>query len=400
MDNFNNKLQNRYNNAINYLNSIEMKKNKYEEKSTNYIYQKKFIASLKKKKMQSSKNNIEKKYNNSLCFKYMNYIPNKIQDKFSFFTNKTKNEKENLKYKKNINDFNPSFNYQLGEKTKKKFNDIYSLLIDGKDLSNSKIESSISYKLKEIKDNLNRSSSLSNLKEKSKNSIEKYSKQFQNKKNKKNNSNNKIILNRINPHVDLYEKNIDMKSIKKSASCQTIEHMRKVLDYDKKPKTKREIDKNNKINSFINIKNKTFYNDKNNNISFIELDKPQYKNLFEINKVHEHLVDLRHFTIFPKINKRKYDKKLSLKYAENNYIILNDIKDKFINEDCKKNNDNEEENYYINDENSISNNINLINNNIQKNINSKFINMRNINDEENNKNKIDLTQDITIDDLI
>ena len=218
MDNFNNKLQNRYNNAINYLNSIEMKKNKYEEKSTNYIYQKKFIASLKKKKMQSSKNNIEKKYNNSLCFKYMNYIPNKIQDKFSFFTNKTKNEKENLKYKKNIYDFNPSFNYQLGEKTKKKFNDIYSLLIDGKDLSNANIESSISYKLKEKKDNLNRSSSLSNLKEKSKNSIEKYSKQFQNKKNKKNNSNNKIILNRINPHVDLYEKNIDMKSIKKSAS--------------------------------------------------------------------------------------------------------------------------------------------------------------------------------------
>ena len=49
MDNFTNKLQNRYNNAINYLNSIEMKKNKYEEKSTDYICQKKFIASLKKK---------------------------------------------------------------------------------------------------------------------------------------------------------------------------------------------------------------------------------------------------------------------------------------------------------------------------------------------------------------
>ena len=381
MDNYTNKLKYRYNNAINYLNSIEMKKNIYEGISNNNIYPKKIVTSLKKKGIQSYNNNIEKKYNNSLCFKYMNYIPNKSQDKFSVFINKTKNEKENIKHKKNNSNIDPSFNYQLGEKTKKKFNDIYSLLIDGKDLSTSKIESSISYKLKEIKNNLNRSSSLSNLKEKTKNSMEKYSKEFQSKKYKKNNLNNSIILKKINPHVDLYERNIDMKTIRKSASCQTIEHMRKVLEYDKKSKTKREREKNKKRN-FVNIKNKAYYNNKNNSISFIELDKPQYKNLFESNKVHEHLVDLRHFAIFPKINKRKYNKKLSLKYAENNYIILNDIKDKFINDNLKKNNDNEEEKYYINDENSLPNNINLTNNNIGKNINSDFINKRNVNDEE------------------
>ncbi len=399
MDNYTNKLKYRYNNAINYLNSIEMKKNIYEGISNNNIYPKKIVTSLKKKGIQSYNNNIEKKYNNSLCFKYMNYIPNKSQDKFSVFINKTKNEKENIKHKKNNSNIDPSFNYQLGEKTKKKFNDIYSLLIDGKDLSTSKIESSISYKLKEIKNNLNRSSSLSNLKEKTKNSMEKYSKEFQSKKYKKNNLNNSIILKKINPHVDLYERNIDMKTIRKSASCQTIEHMRKVLEYDKKSKTKREREKNKKRN-FVNIKNKAYYNNKNNSISFIELDKPQYKNLFESNKVHEHLVDLRHFAIFPKINKRKYNKKLSLKYAENNYIILNDIKDKFINDNLKKNNDNEEEKYYINDENSLPNNINLTNNNIGKNINSDFINKRNVNDEEKNKSKIDLIQNITIDDLI
>ena len=399
MDNYTNKLKYRYNNAINYLNSIEMKKNIYEGISNNNIYPKKIVTSLKKKGIQSYNNNIEKKYNNSLCFKYMNYIPNKSQDKFSVFINKTKNEKENIKHKKNNSNIDPSFNYQLGEKTKKKFNDIYSLLIDGKDLSTSKIESSISYKLKEIKNNLNRSSSLSNLKEKTKNSMEKYSKEFQSKKYKKNNLNNSIILKKINPHVDLYERNIDMKTIRKSASCQTIEHMRKVLEYDKKSKTKREREKNKKRN-FVNIKNKAYYNNKNNSISFIELDKPQYKNLFESNKVHEHLVDLRHFAIFPKINKRKYNKKLSLKYAENNYIILNDIKDKFINDNLKKNNENEEEKYYINDENSLPNNINLTNNNIGKNINSDFINKRNVNDEEKNKSKIDLIQNITIDDLI
>ena len=399
MDNYTNKLKYRYNNAINYLNSIEMKKNIYEGISNNNIYPKKIVTSLKKKGIQSYNNNIEKKYNNSLCFKYMNYIPNKSQDKFSVFINKTKNEKENIKHKKNNSNVDPSCNYQLGEKTKKKFNDIYSLLIDGKDLSTSKIESSISYKLKEIKNNLNRSSSLSNLKEKTKNSMEKYSKEFQSKKYKKNNLNNSIILKKINPHVDLYERNIDMKNIRKSASCQTIEHMRKVLEYDKKSKTKREREKNKKRN-LVNIKNKAYYNNKNNSISFIELDKPQYKNLFEINKVHEHLVDLRHFAIFPKINKRKYNKKLSLKYAENNYIILNDIKDKFINDNLKKNNDNEEEKYYINDENSLPNNINLTNNNIGKNINSDFINKRNVNDEEKNKSKIDLIQNITIDDLI
>ena len=381
MDNYTNKLKYRYNNAINYLNSIEMKKNIYEGISNNNIYPKKIVTSLKKKGIQSYNNNIEKKYNNSLCFKYMNYIPNKSQDKFSIFINKTKNEKENIKNKKNNSNVEPSFNYQLGEKTKKKFNYIYSLLIEGKYLSNSKIIYSISYKLKEIKNNLNRSSSLSNLKEKTKNSMEKYSKEFQSKKYKKNNLNNSIILKKINPHVDLYERNIDMKTIRKSASCQTIEHMRKVLEYDKKSKTKREREKNKKRN-FVNIKNKAYYNNKNNSISFIELDKPQYKNLFESNKVHEHLVDLRHFAIFPKINKRKYNKKLSLKYAENNYIILNDIKDKFINDNLKKNNDNEEEKYYINDENSLPNNINLTNNNIGKNINSDFINKRNVNDEE------------------
>ena len=119
MDNFNKKLQNRYNNAINYLNSIEMKKNIYEGISNNNIYPKKIVTSLKKKGIQSYNNNIEKKYNNSLCFKYMNYIPNKSQDKFSIFINKTKNEKENIKNKKNNSNVEPSFNYQLGEKTKK-----------------------------------------------------------------------------------------------------------------------------------------------------------------------------------------------------------------------------------------------------------------------------------------
>ena len=75
----------------------------------------------------------------------------------------------NIAYKNN--NFNPYFIYQLGEKTKNKFNEIYSLLIDDNEISNN--ETSISHKLKEIKQNLNLTSSFTNLK-KNKNSLEKY----------------------------------------------------------------------------------------------------------------------------------------------------------------------------------------------------------------------------------
>ena len=139
------------------------------------------------------------------------------------------------------------------------------------------------------------------------------------------------MIKNVNPHIDLYEKGYDIKKIKKSASYQIIEHMRKVIDYDKKGKTNRKNEKQNlTLKKLISNRINHLYNKKNNSVSFIEFDKPKCKNLFEVNKVQEHLVDLKHFNIFPNVNKRKYDKRLSLKYADNNFRILNDIKDKFF----------------------------------------------------------------------
>ena len=168
MENIHNKIKNRYNNAMSYLNSIEMKGKKLGKNQTNNS-KKRIVTSLKKKEFDLINSNNENK--KSLCNNYINYIPNKIKDKISFLVNKTKNENEFLPIKNKNSNFNPYFIYQLGEKTKNKFNDIYSLLIDDNEISNN--GTSISHKLKEIKHNLNLTSSFTNLK-KNKNSLEKY----------------------------------------------------------------------------------------------------------------------------------------------------------------------------------------------------------------------------------
>ena len=391
MENIHNKIKNRYNNAMSYLNSIEMKGKKLGKNQTNNS-KKRIVTSLKKKEFDLINSNNENK--KSLCNNYINYIPNKIKDKISFLVNKTKNENEFLPIKNKNSNFNPYFIYQLGEKTKNKFNDIYSLLIDDNEISNN--GTSISHKLKEIKHNLNLTSSLTNLKKKNKNSLEKYSKEFQN--NKKLN-NNKSLIKNVNPHIDLYEKGYDIKKIKKSASYQIIEHMRKVIDCDKKGKTNRKNEKQNlTLKKLISNRINHLYNKKNNSVSFIEFDKPKCKNLFEVNKVQEHLVDLRHFNIFPKVNKRKYDKRLSLKYADNNFRILNDIKDKFFDNGLEQKIiiNGKDENCNSKEE-KIDFNINIRNFTRKKKTNS--IDIKNI-DNEKKKNEIDLTQEISIDDLM
>ena len=133
---------------------------------------------------------------------------------------------------------------------------------------------------------------------------------------------NQNLVQKINPHVDLYDnKNKKIKEITKSASVQRLNHMTSVINSTLGEKNTEIL----KINYDKN-KNKNVFN------------KP--KDLFAMDhqtKINNEMVDLNHFHIFPDINKRKKKDDLLMKYANNNLNIINGIK--------KNLNQNQTENY-------------------------------------------------------
>ncbi len=392
MENINYRIKKRYNNAMEYLNSIDLKL-KQKKKISNNNNNNKKIVSLKKRAKLNNIFETEKKNNdNTLNNQFKNLMTNQIKDKMNLIFNSTKTRNDSLNLF-NLNQFNKNNLSQLGilgEKNKKKINEIYSLLIDENDFLTSKNKSLISDKLSNIKKNLNSSSSLTVLKKRSKNSFEKYF----NDVNKNKNKNKSSIIEKINPHVALYEKISDIEKIKKSASCQTLEHMRKVLDYDNIKK----INKYDKIEipfkkiraRKININNENYYDNNNykiQNNSIINNDKKKFNILFKANKIQEKLFELKkHFSIFPKINKKKYDNISSLKYSTNNNInISSEIKDKFIENKIELNKD--EEKNYENDKSFFSNESIKKLTKIFVHRKSKSIDMKNfVDDDDENKN--------------
>jgi len=395
MENINYRIKKRYNNAMEYLNSIDLKL-KQKKKISNNNNNNKKIVSLKK--MSTSNNFIEtekKNNNNTLTNQFINLMSNQIKDKMNLIFNSTKTRNDNLLnynqfYKNNLSQLD-----ELREKNKKKLNEIYSILIEENEFINKKNKSILSNKLNNIKKNLNCSSSLTILKKRKKNSLEKYF----NEVNK--NKNQSTIIEKINPHVALYEKISDIEKIKKSASCQTLEHMRKVLDYDKNIKNKNEYDKieihfkklrPRKIN--INYENYYYNNNKNKfqNNSIINNNKKEYNILFKANKIQEKIFELKkQFSIFPKINKKKNDKNISLKNSINNNNISSEIKDKFIENKFELNKDEEKNNE--NDKSFFSNESIKKFSKIFIHRKSKSIDMKNFVDDDDNKNIL-LTLDI------
>ena len=155
--------------------------------------------------------------------------------------------------------------------------------------------------------------------------------------------NNKYIKKK-NPHIDLYDKKNSLENTKKSSQYQRLIHMSKVLNY--------ELNKNNDLE----------YSENNNKFM---------KDLFPITherKIRSKLIDLNHFEIFPDFTKRHKKDELLEAYAENNLKIINDIKGDLTNK---------------NDNNHLKNNDN----------NDKKC-------EKNEKSKINIKEEINIDDLL
>ena len=180
------------------------------------------------------------------------------------------------------------------------------------------------------------------------------------------------MIKKINPHVDLYDdKHNNIENIQKSASCQRIIHMTKVLDF--------EVKKNNHYQ--LNFEN---FSKKNNDENFKENKKDLFADTHE-RKIKNKLIDFSKFTIFPDFMKRKKDDGLLKEYANNNLQIISNIKSDWKNKNTLKKN--EEKNNNNGKRISIKNNDNL-----KKNNEKKF--------EEKKENKIDIKEDINIDDLL
>ena len=106
------------------------------------------------------------------------------------------------------------------------------------------------------------------------------------------------IVKDIYPHVDMYD---NVRLFNKSASCQRIDHMHRVI-------------------------NKELYG--NNNTSFLKGNNDLFR-LTNEGRIKTKIKEFYHFAIFPDYNARKIDVELKKVYAKNNLNIIGGIKDKF-----------------------------------------------------------------------
>ena len=106
------------------------------------------------------------------------------------------------------------------------------------------------------------------------------------------------IVKDVYPHVDMYD---NTRLFNKSASCQRIDHMHRVI-------------------------NKELYG--NNNTSFLKSNNELFR-LTNEGRIKTKIKEFYHFAIFPDYNARKIDVELKKIYAKNNLNIIGGIKDKF-----------------------------------------------------------------------
>ena len=405
MDSIDKKIKNKYNSAIDYLNN---KNNKRSVSGNQNLYNNERYIQLKKDMIfnffdsntDKYKNlNLHINFNSNNIQNNNNNQINKIYKSNNFFNNSSKKTrtsgKDNIKKKiehilnsqkkkeeeTDENRINKSMNHLqtksiYNEKTREKMKQIYEILKPKKDPKKKGLhyevfeESLAAFKLRELREKKNQPSILNNfVKGIDDNNI---------------NLNSSRFIKKINPHVDLYDnKYNNIENIQKSASCQRIIHMTKVLDS--------EIKKNN-------------FNDnryKNNDLNNIK------KDLFAVTherKIKNQLIDFNKFTIFPDIMRRKKDDGLLDEYAKNNLQIISGIKSDWANKNNKNNNTQKK-----NDNNKIdgveknNNNINNNENNDNTNFNNllnKVVNFKNEEKKENEEFKIDDKEDINIDDLL
>ena len=412
MDSIDKKIKNKYNSAIDYLNN---KNNKRSVSGNQNLYNNERYIQLKKDMIfnffdsntDKYKNlNLHINFNSNNIQNNNNNQINKIYKSNNFFNNSSKKTrtsgKDNIKKKiehilnsqkkkeeeTDENRINKSMNHLqtksiYNEKTREKMKQIYEILKPKKDPKKKGLhyevfeESLAAFKLRELREKKNQPSILNN---------------FVNGIDDNNlNNNTSRFIKKINPHVDLYDnKYNNIENIQKSASCQRIIHMTKVLDSETKKNNFNEFD----------------YGFKKKNINKYELNNVK-KDLFAVTherKIKNKLIDFNKFTIFPDIMRRKKDDGLLDEYAKNNLQIISGIKSDWANKNNKNNNTQKK-----NDNNKIdgveknNNNINNNENNDNTNFNNllnKVVNFKNEEKKENEEFKIDDKEDINIDDLL
>ena len=317
MSSIDKKIKNKYSSALEYLNSFSHKQSTIQNNSTinsekfqklrnemlTSIYDNIHYSNYKTTNLENSYLKQNHTRNNSLTsekvkehFKTkINYLSpqKKIDNKtnnstiLSLYNSPSFNEKTKEKIKQIFNIFNPNYiqndknNKNNKNKNKKKKRALHYQILD---------ETSAAYKLRELR--------------------EKKKYQTQSIENYKNGE--KVIIpltsryvSKINPHVDLYDK-VNGLNTQKSASCQRLIHMTKVIQADL-------IGKNPSNNLDLKIH-------LNNNLK---------RDLFAIThegKIRNKIVDFHHFSIFPDIHRRNKKDELLNAYAENNLKIISDIK--------------------------------------------------------------------------
>ncbi len=313
-NNFRENIKNKFEEAMHYLDSFSNEDSIFNVKNNSHISRNSIdeLSNLKKNYFFNSLNQSYKYLPLNNSRDNQNFLSPKCKSKIiQIYENSQKRKKEeNLNQENNNNNNNNDNNNNNNEenlikineennnkqklKKAKKINDIYNLL---------------GYK--------NYKSGLKNIKEDEESYVT-YKIQDYGYKNLKNfirpNLINQNLVQKINPHVDLYDnKNKKIKEITKSASVQRLNHMTNVLNSTL-------FENNNNLNYILKLNN-----NKNSNKNIF--NKP--KDLFAMDhktKINNKMVDLNHFSIFPDINRRKKKDDLLMKYANNNLNIISGIK--------------------------------------------------------------------------
>ena len=360
MDSIDKKIKNKYSSALDYLNSFSDKKSTIQNNS-----------SMNSEKFQKLKNEmLTSIYDN---IHYSNYKTTNIENSYL----KQKNTRNNLLTLEKAKDsFKSKFNYfstqqtiddksnkstisslyknpTLNEKTKEKFEQIFNIINPSINIKQNDKKSKKEKKKKralhyQLLDETSPAYKLKQLREKKRYQTESLDNYI--------NGDNLLTsryVSKINTHVDLYDKNNGLNTLK-SASCQRIIHMTKVIQS--------ELNGKNSYNNF-NLK--------------LNKNKKLNHDLFAIThegKIRNKIVDFHHFSIFPDINRRNKKDELLTAYAENNLKIISDIKGDL----AKKQQLNENEN---------------TNNNYTKTTVK-------VNEKKEEAKKIDVKEEIDIDDLL
>ena len=353
MDSIDKKIKEKYSSAIEYIN------NNFSNKKP--VKQNNFSSNDKLKKIRNDL--LSSIYNNENNSNFKTYSQSNTFRK-NRINNSTNNDIKDT-FRTKIN--NLLLNPQKFEEKKPKINKSMIEKLRNSSALNKKVKDKIDEILNIFKPENN------NKKKDQKEEIEEPESRIKQLKKKRNETNENFLkgkrlsfnqpisnkcVTKINPHVDLYDKTNSVQNTKKSNIIQRIVHFTKRLDSDLNDKE---------------LENEDF------------IDKPiengkAYKDLFALNheiKVKNKLIDIRKIEFFPDVSRRQNKDHLLLAYAANNLKIITDIKSDLINPGKREENNQNE---------NKSNKLNKLE--------SKFL------DKKQESSKIDVKEDINIDDLI